>query len=857
MTTTGEANLQDFRPKPGSNPLQWVFDLFSSVWLGIWLLVFLFVYSSVGSAGMWVPGALGAAQHADWVHELSLGWLGMWTQVHIRQAPGLEMTEFEWFHWWPFNLNIALICINLAVATVRRIPFNVLNLGVWMIHGGIIILAIGSVYYFSTKLEGDAPILRRQIVVNVPGSEPVSFPAQPGARKEIESANGNYILQVMNIDPQWEIRSGDDAGQTAYAISVAVQSPEHQFVRQLLANYPQYTEDTIWTGDERQPMVRAMNALGRPIVDDSIDLSLDYHAQEYFYLMDSTSLYIREKGERDWVQRPIRNLPRYNDYLVSEEDVWPTMDGPSPRISPLELEVPAHEPSDPLGETPVYVTRYLRYASIETRRTPGGREIDPVVVVQLRAQTGATEQHQLVAFDPESNLVAGGRLHFTWVDSEDQFDVLTDERPPQVTLRVPEHDVEITVDARPMLSEDEPFTPIGHTPYSYRIQSLERLEEAMVPGVDHPVSLAVVQFRTPERTFQRWVFDTDRIPNRDLPIGGAAMHGDELKRDERIEASYTPAAQRAPVTIVAGPNETDLHLVLALPGRDVRVQPLEIGSSATIQQGISLNVLRYAARTTSERRPMIVPPRERERQDRQQRSLARVHLPVGEGRSAWLPYHLYPFKDRNETFRRFPYRPTEVELPDGRVLELIFSRERRPLPARVALHDFVLETHIGGFTGQTTSIRDWASVVRFETMNGWTETKRISMNKPAEFGGFSYFQSQWDPPDEPRFEGDVRSQGLNFTVLGVGNRNGVWTQLFGCCVAVIGMMYSFYLKPLIKRRRQERVYEQLQRAKASVGTAAGASSPDALPTNAVANDQPGQKKEPAFTAGDRDLERPS
>jgi hypothetical protein len=57
----------------------------------------------------------------------------------------------------------------------------------------------------------------------------------------------------------------------------------------------------------------------------------------------------------------------------------------------------------------------------------------------------------------------------------------------------------------------------------------------------------------------------------------------------------------------------------------------------------------------------------------------------------------------------------------------------------------------------------------------------------------------------------VASKGLNYTVLGVGNRNGVVLQLLGCIIAVIGMMYAFYIKPIIKQRRRRAVYDRMDR----------------------------------------------
>ena len=105
--------------------LSGLLDLFSSVWLGVFLAALLFVYCSIGSA---IPA--------------------------VRQHPLLEMTEFQWFHWWPFNVIVVLFCLNLIIATLRRIPLGVLNAGVWTIHSGIIILAVGSFYYFGKKVEG-------------------------------------------------------------------------------------------------------------------------------------------------------------------------------------------------------------------------------------------------------------------------------------------------------------------------------------------------------------------------------------------------------------------------------------------------------------------------------------------------------------------------------------------------------------------------------------------------------------------------------------------------------------------------------------------------------------------------------
>ena len=95
---------------------------------------------------------------------------------------------------------------------------------------------------------------------------------------------------------------------------------------------------------------------------------------------------------------------------------------------------------------------------------------------------------------------------------------------------------------------------------------------------------------------------------------------------------------------------------------------------------------------------------------------------------------------------------------------------------------------------------------RDEPTGEWTSPIPVSMNKPVEHGGLWYFQAQWDPPDEAPQTGGRASAGLNYTVLGVGNRHGVYVQLLGCIIAVIGMIYAFYVKPVIKQRARRGVY---------------------------------------------------
>lgn len=81
----------------------------------------------------------------------------------VRRLPILEMSELEFYAWWPMRLILLLFVFNLVIATVRRIEFKFVNLGVLTVHTGIVLIALGSVYYAGLKLEGDTLLLAGEV----------------------------------------------------------------------------------------------------------------------------------------------------------------------------------------------------------------------------------------------------------------------------------------------------------------------------------------------------------------------------------------------------------------------------------------------------------------------------------------------------------------------------------------------------------------------------------------------------------------------------------------------------------------------------------------------------------------------
>ncbi|MEM7681424.1 MAG: hypothetical protein AAF288_05665 [Planctomycetota bacterium] len=81
----------------------------------------------------------------------------------VYRLPGVEMTELEFYSAWPMKLLLGLFVCNMVWATVRRIAFNVPNLGVLTVHTGIVTMALGAMAYGSFKLEGDMLLPRADL----------------------------------------------------------------------------------------------------------------------------------------------------------------------------------------------------------------------------------------------------------------------------------------------------------------------------------------------------------------------------------------------------------------------------------------------------------------------------------------------------------------------------------------------------------------------------------------------------------------------------------------------------------------------------------------------------------------------
>ena len=791
------------RPGTTKNPISLLLDLCSSVKVGIVLMILLFIYCGVGSAG------------------LPLHW-ALWeptTWYQLREASFLEMTEFEWFHWWPFHVLLAMLSLVLITTTLRRIPLNTTNLGVWTIHTGIIVLILGSVIYFSLKIEGDVPIARGRLTITLPGQDPVSMLAMPGHTTIVGEGNASWSFMVTSIDPNWELLSGDDKGKRAYAVTVGVvgPSPGQRFMRQVILGYPEYTEDLVGSGDPSQPFSRAIKVHGTRTIEPNLSITIAPDIRTRFYLMGTTAIWLREVDVLDdgsirprtpWIERPVKGLPRFNDSISAAADIWPAgVDHPA--TGSLGTPVPPVSAADPMGDVTLRVSDYLRAAQLSTRTEPGGEQVYPLLRVQFSTENGRTQKYDMYAFDESLSNADPSLMRFVRVEEESAVEDMLLVTPPRIQIQVAESGLDETVKIEPIPADGpaEKMIPITGTPYSYRV--LRQDDNLSIEG--RVLSMARVEIERDGDRWLRWVFDDPSL-NGDIelpPEGSVTSDHVQQRRtlDERIQMQYLPpAGPVAPVLFVSGPGEEQLRLLTSLsPGEPPVLQEVTVGEDLELVPGILVTPTVHSVRSTTSTKPAIVPRRQRDPSLSNQLSMIRVQVPgQGDGGpEAWLAYHHWPFESATDTLRRFIYQPTLVEIPGGRTVQMLLSRASYPLPTPVQLEGFEVASHVGGFTGNTSSVLNWISRIGFGTGTAM-KTRDVSVNNPQEEDGFWFFQSQWDPPDRARFQGDIASAGLNYTVLGVGNRHGVWIQLSGGTLMVLGMLYAFYIKPVLIRRRQDR-----------------------------------------------------
>lgn len=717
------------------------------------------------------------------------GFVEAYRSTTLRRLPGFEMSELEFYSWWPLRLVLLLFCVNMITATARRIEFTFKNLGVLTVHTGIITIALGSIVYQAFKQEGDT-ILLASNTGEGPG------PAASGFYD-----NQRLALFVAQRDgvfgPQWEQRPIEGVPRyNPYDLRAGLDTPE----------------DSLWhTLGLPDPASDAPErSLSRDVPDgraQHVDPDLAFRIVGYAPYADSRDDWIRDEPRPGESANPLRIV-----------ELLPNM--PDAQLAQLGQAIGRTLiPGEPLFRftllpgLPAQRVRINPMLGLEYRQN-----LDPERRAALTSNLPADTRHALLVTVPR----AGG---------EPYRGLFRIGSGTQHTLGDTGFSLHVE-----QLSPEPPFPII--TPGYENATSSVAVVHVSTPEGDE---------------FDRWLYHRYPELDQDLlkVVGGQDVTQANGGRPNRVDAdlskiriTYLDASRLQVYFNEQTGSAGGLEAIIREPGGNVRVVDCSDDRTVTdLIAGLDLKVATYWDHARLLRRPVPTPEAERDNQfiGTHDRAMLAVEVSSKSGAfepvTEWLEFSKYFFE-----FNRAQDAPIRtVLLPDGRSVRLAFGRLRRsfgpptnPNPAfQVRMVDFemIAYDHRG-------APRDYQSLVLVEP-TGFAEEfepyeHTVKLNAPlrAPFhadpdaaalanlfsrlargfdpGSFKLSQAGWDQQGWQETQQMV-DQGVldrpraKFTILAVGNNPGIHVIALGSILMSVGIPWAFYVKPWLVRRERDRL----------------------------------------------------
>jgi len=731
-------------PPPTSLARNRVIRLLGDIWFGMAILALILIYASLVSA---IPPIRGA----------------------------IEVTEMQAFRHWLFCTLVVIFTISLVVATWFRIRWNVINLGVLMVHSGLLLLIGGAWWYFATKVEGD--VLLRSPYVELVGPSGQSMPASRVLAEkghswasDMPAFGGTVGLMVMDtegdgLDPVRKAHVRVRVGETLQDVTLDAQS---------------------------QPMVRVTDRLGVHLVT--------YPPETHFYDDETPALYLRGPQPGEPLIVPVHHLPlfreRYTDEgyvltdragrLVPSKRTWPHIKlGPltiptgwfEPWRLPIRLDVPESVPFD------IEITGYVPYISHMVQQAVESGGDDPAGV-NVTLSDGRTTLRRALFADPQRSMLdLAIPFEFVWVDSAEQVEAYCRPLagPHELTVEIADPPVRRTLSI-----QQGQTIEIEGTPYRLTVELLSDDWPLMTPGYAGARSpVAQIRAENGETHFTRTVIQRFPQLSQDINAEGVRLRTGYV--DDNIRLRYRTSA-RGWVGIVAGPGLTPVIALFDPQGQSLKIEapPGRTQQVMIRRTPVQVTIDSLYAHASATRLP-VIEPLETRRVNITPRSASAVRVKItGRGpyagfeRSTWVAFSIYPHTEADT-------HPVPIRLPDGTTWELLYSRYRWPLGARLAARKLSVKFFAGRM-----GVESWRSDFVAQVGDGRPEPAVVATNVTYAVGPWTLFQS------------GAAQDHWSYTILGVGNRRGIWPMSIGCILITVGCLYAFYVKPALIRRQRRR-----------------------------------------------------
>ncbi len=725
--------------------------------------------------------------------------------ITVRRLPGMEMSELEFYAWWPLKVMLIAFVVNMVTATVRRIEFIFPNIGVLTVHSGIVTLALGSMYYSSLKEEGD------------------------------------MLLESGAVDGAGQPTPGPPVSGFYDNTDVALWVSEGTSWRQLaLRGVPRYHDYNL-------------NALG---IEGMTQWAREFDEGRTLRVK-AKSASVGEGGKGSDLPASLRsvgfNLVGYSPYATVGQQWVPAspaevagLKAPSLPARNFEIVVQGGVQGGGSGAGEARVTdRTQLFPTI-----PAGR-VQPIGLGMMLEYTSGMAAER---WSDLNTAVEPGAMHTLIVEVPDPI------KPDAPAVRTA---VTLSDQSRHTIGAS------GYQIETVRlVPSLRQLleESANLPvGIDDPLytgadtSVAVIKISPPaskgQEPYVRFVYH--RYPEQSIDIFQTSANANDpttrgglgkRKAEGAIRLSYLDDSVPQYYVDEVVSESTDagnpvLRGVMRARGGGVDGKPTVLGG---LKPGFVISLGPMAGMRIAERwahaigveYPVPVPAGQRDNKELGTHRHAALAVEVEQGewkQTVWLPFSQYALTEQQNA--------RGVDLPDGTRLMLAFGRVMRTLPdLQIQLADFKMFSH--DFGGPTQDFRSDVVVLRGSGEKQTIDVRYTSLNDPllvrvpfraredapavAKVLGrlvsviaptqYKFSQAGWDPEGWNATQAEVdqgkRARALaRWTILGVGNNPGIYVIAAGAIMMVVGIPWAFYVKPYIVRRRKLKVQAGLTRTK--------------------------------------------
>ena len=700
------------------------------------------------------------------------------TQVYrsttLRRLPGFEMTETQFYAWWPMRLALVLFVINLITATIRRIEFTFKNLGVLTVHTGIVTIALGSVFYQRFKLEGDTLLPSGSI--GMPG------PAQRAFydRQDVSL----YVAQAKtpNAQPRFEIRPLNRLPlYNAYSLSAGV--PEDSELFTTLFHEP------VKLNDDGRTLNQSIPTGDGSLVDSDIQFRVLGYSP-YATL------------ENDWYQAPAPIAGNANPFRSI--DLYFT-----------RAAVPGQRPTEkPIFKFPFFVGEPAnRIRANELMAIEYTHGMDEQRWTDLSSQLGVEFAHALVieipalGFRSTVPVNVGDRLTL----GNTGWTLAVDQLAPTPPFPIISPGYEDATSSVAIVKLTPPKLADGTQPTTYDRWVFHRFPE-------------LNQDLTPSPTGRPVRSDPDpQIRVSYIDASKLQIYID----DHTIESgSSTRAIIRQPtgeVRVIA--NLSDDWLDDVIPNLQGDALDLHITHRWDHAQRFSRPI------------PTPMREQDKSLIGSYAKAFVAIEISLDEtttrpawSKLVWLPFAQYLSLETN--------KHNKVTLPDGRNILLAFGRYQRPMPGfEISLVDFemIAYDHRGAprdyqsivrvspnpfWAGAKPNFQSYDHVVKlnnplrapyhWDPKNSWVSNMFRRLSAGMNPNQFKLSQSGWDRAGWQQSQ-QLVDQGVldkpkaNFTILGVGNNPGIHIIALGAFLMSIGIPWAFYFKPYLVKREKNKL----------------------------------------------------